>query len=511
MAAISNQQCQPKKFSGKDVSIQLNDNSIHQNKSLSTKDSATNNFHPNSKIMNPKDTSSNQVTYSKVLQSTPSRDQAIIIESSDNITIKDYVLAVGKLTDPSNIRFISRISNGRICIYLASKKIVEELTTKYQRIMINNESLQLRPFLTKYKRVILSNVCPVIPHSLIEENLLQFDVKPTSSIEYIKAGISTPGFSHILSFRRQMYVQPDDFDKLPESMVISYDGINYWIYISADTPTCFLCKQEGHLARQCKTNHTESLTDSVIPSTDQVTLTSDMISSGLDDMLETDSVVIKDPVVTPNNTKSLSSADQLNLPEESICTKKDSELPEINNNSHTQPELEFLNTEEFPPLPNRLSPNSNKQKNVKRAVTSSDSTIQFPDDSEELLNDIPNEDATSPILTQKEKSKPPKKKAKTLNSPNIDESLLSIRTLVESSPNDYVLNFLQLKSFYENAVGTTDILDVAKSHTHDIEGLIDTLHKLYPHFKSQNMKNKTTRILNKLISASNTPEHDTPT
>ncbi|KAJ4447715.1 hypothetical protein ANN_09723 [Periplaneta americana] len=383
MAAISSQQCQPKKFSGKDVSIQLNDNSMHQNKSLSNKDSATNKFHPNSKIMNPKDTPSNQVTYSKVLQSTPSRDQAIIIESSDNITIKDYVLAVGKLTDPSNIRFISRISNGRICIYLASKKIVEELTTKYQRIMINNESLQLRPFLTKYKRVILSNVCPVIPHSLIEESLLQFDVKPTSPIEYIKAGISTPGFSHILSFRRQIYVQPDDFEKLPEK--------------------------------------------------------------------------------------------------------------------------------ELPPLPNRLSPNSNKQKNVKRAVTSSDSTIQFSDDSEELLNNIPNEDATIPILTQKEKSKPPKKKTKTLNSPSIDESLLSIRTIVESSPNDYVLNFLQLKSFYENAVGTTDILDVAKSHTHDIEGLIDTLHKLYPHFKSQNMKNKTTRILTKLTSHSNIPEHDTLT
>ncbi|KAJ4444777.1 hypothetical protein ANN_06574 [Periplaneta americana] len=354
MAAISSQQCQPKKFSGKDVSIQLNDNSIHQNKSLSNKDSATNNFHPNSKIMNPKDTPSNQVTYSKVLQSTPSRDQAIIFESSDNITIKDYVLAVGKLTDPSNIRFISRISNGRICIYLASKKIVEELTTKYQQIMINNESLQLRPFLTKYKRVILSNVCPVIPHSLIEESLLQFDVKPMSPIEYIKAGISTPGFSHILSFRRQMYVQPDDFE-----------------------------------------------------------------------------------------------------------TRKYANL--------------------------------------------------FSDDSEELLNNIPNEDATIPILTQKEKSKPPKKKAKALNSPSIDESLLSIRTIVESSPNDYVLNFLQLKSFYENAVGTTDILDVAKSHTHDIEGLIDTLHKLYPHFKSQNMKNKTTRILTKLTSHSNTPEHDTLT
>ncbi|KAJ4429321.1 hypothetical protein ANN_26325 [Periplaneta americana] len=421
MAAISSQQCQPKKFSGKDVSIQLHDNSIHQNKSLSNKDSATNNFHPNSKIMNPKATPSNQVTYSKVLQSTPSRDQAIIIESSDNITIKDYVLAVAKFTDPSNIRFISRISNGRISIYLASKKNVEELTTKYQRIMINNESLQLRPFLTKYKRVILSNVCPVIPHSLIEESLLQFDVKPTSPIEYIKAGISTPGFSHILSFRHQMYVQPDDFEKLPESMLIS--------------PT--------ELARR-----------------------NSLYQKGL-------------------------------------------ELPEINTNSHTQPELEFLNTEEFPPLPNRLSPNSNKQKNVKRAVTSSDSTIQFSDDSEELLNNIPNEDATIPILTQKEKSKPPKKKAKTLNSPSIDQSLLSIRTVVESSPNDYVLNFLQLKSFYENSEGTTDTLDVAKSHTHDIEGLIDTLHKLYPHFKSQNMKNKTTRILTKLTSHSNAPEHDT--
>ncbi|KAJ4430494.1 hypothetical protein ANN_22710 [Periplaneta americana] len=156
----------------------------------------------------------------------------------------------------------------------------------------------------------------------------------------------------------------------------------------------FLCKQ-GHLARQCKTNHTESQNDSVIPSTDQVILTSDMILSELDDMIETDSVVIKDPKdisTTPNDVDSFPSADQLNLPEKSVCTKKFSELPEINK-SHTQPELEFINTEEFPPLSNRLSPNSNKQNNVKRAVTSSDSTIQISDDSGKLLNNIPDEDA----------------------------------------------------------------------------------------------------------------------
>ena len=190
-------------------------------------------------------------SYSTVTQSGPTKDQAIVIEAHVGIPIKDYIYAIGKLTEPTNIRFVSRISNNRICIYLANKKSVEEICTHYPRIEINNIQLEVRPLLTKQKRVILSNVCPVIPHSEIEKIFIKHGIHPTSAITYIRAGISSPGYSHILSFRRQLYVKPEDFDKLPGSFQLHYDDTNYWIYVSSDTPTCFICKVKGHLARQC--------------------------------------------------------------------------------------------------------------------------------------------------------------------------------------------------------------------------------------------------------------------
>ena len=64
--------------------------------------------------------------------------------------------------------------------------------------------------------------------------------------------MNDPGYSHILSFRRQVYVDPEDIIKLPETIQVNFDNTLYWIYISTDRPACFLCKEEGHLANYCQ-------------------------------------------------------------------------------------------------------------------------------------------------------------------------------------------------------------------------------------------------------------------
>ncbi|PSN31016.1 hypothetical protein C0J52_26567 [Blattella germanica] len=202
--------------------------------------------------------SNTQRSYASIAQLPPKKEQAIIIESHAGLTIRDYVLAVSKITDPSTIRYISRISNARICIYLSSSKVAETLTSTHPTIQVNGIELPLRPLLTQNKRIILSNVCPIIPNTIIEQYLLEYGVKPTSTTTCIRAGISEPGFSHILSFRRQLFISPNDFDKLPPSIPIIYEGTNYWIYLSSDdTPTCFICKEVGHLAKHCKTTTTD--------------------------------------------------------------------------------------------------------------------------------------------------------------------------------------------------------------------------------------------------------------
>jgi hypothetical protein len=166
-----------------------------------------------------------------------------VAEANEGITITDHIMAVGKITDPSNTRFVSRIYNGRVCTYLSPKQIAEELTKKFTKISINNVPLELTPLITRSISVILSDVCPIIPSAAIEERLAVLGVKPTSQISYLQAGISDSRYAHTLSFRMQMYIQPADLEKLSESIQLSYEGTNYWIYLTSDILFAFSVKK----------------------------------------------------------------------------------------------------------------------------------------------------------------------------------------------------------------------------------------------------------------------------
>ena len=190
--------------------------------------------------------------------SFPKKDQAIVIESLPQIPISEYLVEIGRIIGPSNIRFASKISNGRVCMFLASKQVADDLTDKHSSVNIRGHSLELRPLITNYKKLILSNVCPVIPHSFIKSELERIGVQTASEVTFLRAGMSEPGFAHVLSFRRQVYVHPDSVSKIPESLQINFEDTAYWIYLTTNTLVCFLCKLAGHIAKNCKTDSKES-------------------------------------------------------------------------------------------------------------------------------------------------------------------------------------------------------------------------------------------------------------
>ena len=77
----------------------------------------------------------NRPRYTDVVQGEvfPKKDQGIVIESQDGIQLKDYIFAIGKIAEPKNIKFASRISNNRIGMFLSSKEIAEKLTTEHKQ------------------------------------------------------------------------------------------------------------------------------------------------------------------------------------------------------------------------------------------------------------------------------------------------------------------------------------------------------------------------------------------
>ena len=84
------------------------------------------------------------------------------------MSIKKHACAVGKVIGPKSIKFISRKSNGKVCIHLDRKKPVTSLTT--------NNTIEIKPILTPAQRIILSNVPPIIPNSTIENTFKQNNV-----------------------------------------------------------------------------------------------------------------------------------------------------------------------------------------------------------------------------------------------------------------------------------------------------------------------------------------------
>jgi len=74
----------------------------------------------------------------------------------------------------------------------------------------------------------------------------------------MRAGFATEPFSHILSFRRQIYISQDSMSKLPSFITVTIENTTFRIFITDDTVTCFQCHQTGHFSSQC-TNKPNSI------------------------------------------------------------------------------------------------------------------------------------------------------------------------------------------------------------------------------------------------------------
>lgn len=125
-----------------------------------------------------------KLSYYKAMQSTKSitRDQVILIDALVDATHEEYISALAEIVQASKIRFSSRIANN-----------------------------------TRNKRIVFSNVHPLIDNSVIEEELEKINVKIMSRITSIQNGFSSRNLSLIISFRRQVYVAPEEITKIPSS------------------------------------------------------------------------------------------------------------------------------------------------------------------------------------------------------------------------------------------------------------------------------------------------------
>lgn len=75
-----------------------------------------------------------------------------------------------------------------------------------------------------------------------------------SAFFFLRIGLNEPGYSHFMSFRRQIFINLDDITQFPKIIQIPFEDTIYNIYSSSDLLVCYTCHKEGHIAKVCPGN-----------------------------------------------------------------------------------------------------------------------------------------------------------------------------------------------------------------------------------------------------------------
>lgn len=354
----------------------------------------------------------------------PTKDQAIIIDALEGSQLREYLLALAEKIPPAQIRFASKISNNRMCFYLANKSVADELVDVHKTVEIQNTALRIRPLIARNKRVVFSNIPPNIPNTDLENKLKSLSIEIASSITYLRTGVTDTQFTHVMGFRRQVYIHPDDIAKLPESFQLTCDDTKYWIYATPDLPGCYLCKKEGHIAKNCPSQANE--TDS---GTQERENPLEITAKNKRQLSDSDSSIHKQIEVDPDQEKH----------KQSTSAVQDENITVVDDNK-------------FPALPSQGG--NNKKKRFKVA---------------------------------------PKEKQYT-------ESLAIIKEAIESEPKAFPLNALQFQNLLEKSHGKENIQGIADEFETGNGEICEMIKKLYPIIPERGLKNRFTRIMNKLKS-----------
>lgn len=368
----------------------------------------------------------------------PKREQAIILNVAENLKLFDYVKSIGDILGPKNITYASRISNNRVCIYLASKTLVEQLIETHPTVMAGDTELSVRRLVTPAKRIVLSNISPSIDNEDAESELKKYGLNLVSPVTSLRAGMPKDDYGHILSFRRQAYIMPpnDNFE-LQTSILMPCEGRVCRVFISTDKMECFICRQPGHKANTC-------------PNT----------STGY----------------TPLQTDDGSQP----LPPETIPSPTYSQL--------SQPSFEQSALEE-----------TNERKRAHEASTSA--SVSLTPSNNDVMQPPQNPPPHHDQKKKSKASKPATKKLKKDPSEDkciSDATKVAILETYQKDPGVFTVPFEHFIAFLENSHGCSDPYTEALRFTTNVKALLKDMHKVYPVLKERCLKYRFTRVTKKI-------------
>jgi hypothetical protein len=399
----------------------------------------------------------------------PTKEHAFLIQSVESFTIHQYLRAVANLVGASNIWFGSRLSLGRVAVYLSTVKLVDEFMTKHAGIQIGDVFLPARRMVTKANRLVLSNVCPTIPHSTLED-MLGSAMKLVSPMSFVNVGGKDPELSTIYSFRRQIFVVIDESHQLPESLLVEHDGDRYRVFLSFDDLRCFTCRQSGHVARNCPQNRETEI------------------------QVENSANVFPDLQNSNTNSNNTTSTNHKNTPQ------NNTENRDNTNNTNTN-----TNKRKEHPTSSKLSDSlpDDGESQLTDHETQHDGNINMDTGLLEALDQVEKNNAegnTKHIIDRDDTLRPKRRrKAKQIRtvSPGPEAPLpFEAMEVLEKRPLENVIPTQEFLAFLGEVKGNDHPIRVAERYTENIAGLIDMLDAVQPKLlKERALRERVRRLI----------------
>ena len=399
----------------------------------------------------------------------PSRNQAILLPADEKTPLINYIVAVGRLVGPQNVLSASKISKKRICMYLISEEITNQLTLHHKFIEVNDSRIPIHKLITPSKKIVLSNVHSCIPNSLIIDAFHQYNIKTTSAIHELHVGTSSneipkeelAKYSHVQSFRRGVFIEINPEVPIPESIVIHFENEAHRIFLNDPEIRCYICKSIEHNAHQC-----DQLSPSVPPQNEYST--SQTLPSSDDDKSFTDCLGEARKIRALKNSQDPNTAP---LP-----------IPPVNKPTTDQQSNKFSESQEV-----HKQPSSNKRslwwESNAESTASSDSRPLRKVSKQTPVNDNPLNDNVR--LSQEDSE--------------------AVIKLLEEDPPSKGINPNDVIEFLTEMLTTNsnDLMSKVKGYPTDVTNFTTSILLTRTVIKDKRLKNRLTRFKKKLSPTSN--------
>lgn len=211
--------------------------------------------------------STNAPNYASAMQMNqfPKKNQGFVCDYIEGLILENYFDAVSLVIPPEKIVAGFKSFN-MVKIYLESKELTEKFVNDNPTLKIQEHEIRIKHLVVPNKKVILSNVDPGIPHWAIEEFIDKLNVRRFSSVTLFKTSTTNEKYKHITGSRRVVYVHFEDVNKIPPITRFTFDDETSIMFASPDILKCFVCKDEGHIARMCtkQTENSSSPVDNIM-------------------------------------------------------------------------------------------------------------------------------------------------------------------------------------------------------------------------------------------------------